>query len=58
MIKVVETSDKNEFECESSELMKQDYKVSSSNCGFINLERYNFCPYYQAILVKEGESVG
>ena len=58
MVKGVETSDKDEFERESSKLIGLGYKISSSNCGFLNSERYDFCPYYQAILIKESESNG
>lgn len=58
MIKVVETSDKNDFERQSLKLMEQGYRVSSTYCGFLNSERYDFCSYYQAIFIKEGGSNG
>ena len=50
-IKVVESSDMNKFENEVNELLKDGYSISSTSCGFVNSENYDFCSSYQAILI-------
>lgn len=52
-IKVVEESKPNVFEEKVNELLKMGYKISSTSCGFVNSEAYDFCSVYQAILIKE-----
>ena len=53
MVKVVENSDETKFETECNKLIQDGYKISSTSCGIINSEAYDFCTFYQAILVKE-----
>ena len=53
-IKVIEMSDLVKFEFEVNSLLEDGYKISSTNCGFVNSERYDFCGSYQAILLKDG----
>lgn len=52
MVKTIETSDKDKFEQQVNELLNQNFKLSSSSCGFVNSKEYDFCPLYQAILIK------
>ncbi len=52
-IKVVDETKINVFEVKVNELLKMGYKISSTSCGFVNSEAYDFCSVYQAILVKE-----
>lgn len=54
-IKVVESSNKDKFESLTQDLMNQGYKISSTSCGFVNSEKYDFCDSYQAILIKDNE---
>ncbi len=53
MIKVIENSDKDKFEQEVNDFLLQGFMVSSTACGFIQSEAYDFCHSYQAILVKK-----
>lgn len=41
------------FEDQVNEYLQEGYKLSSSNCGFINSEAYDFVDVWQAILYKE-----
>ena len=41
------------FEDTVNEYLKEGYKLSSSNCGFVNSEAYDFVDVWQAILYKE-----
>lgn len=52
-IKVVDETEINVFETKVNELLKMGYKISSTSCGFVNSEAYDFCSVYQAILIKE-----
>mgnify|MGYP000947344460 FL=1 len=52
-IKVVDESKPDVFEEKVNELLKMGYKISSTSCGFVNSEAYDFCSVYQAILIKE-----
>lgn len=54
-IKVIEENNKINFESEVNYYLDIGYKISSTNCGFVNSEVYDFCSCYQAILVKEEE---
>ena len=42
-IKVIEQSDKDKFETEVNELLNNGYKILTTNCGFANSEKYDFC---------------
>ena len=50
---VVDESRPDVFEEKVNELLKMGYKISSTSCGFVNSEAYDFCSVYQAILIKE-----
>jgi len=50
-IKTIDVSDGEKFNKEVNELLAQGYKISSTSCGFINSESYEFCSQYFAILV-------
>lgn len=56
-MKIVETSDHTEFENQVKGYLSQGYKISSTNCGFVNSEKYDFCSIYQAILIKPEHSI-
>jgi len=49
-IKVIEESNKDTFEKAVNVLVNNDYKILSTNCGFVNSKEYDFSPLYQAIL--------
>ena len=51
-IKVINRADEDEFEKEVNKYLLQGYKMSSTACGFINSELYDFCTSFQAILIK------
>ena len=53
-IKILESADKDIIEKKVNELLSQGYKISSTSCGFVQSEIYDFCSSYHAILVKEG----
>lgn len=48
---VVETSDMDIFEKHCASLIAEGYEISSTSCGFVHSERYDFCNSYQAIFV-------
>lgn len=50
--KVIHFSDEVKFEKELNALLAQGWQILSCSCGFIPSEEYNFCGWYQAILVK------
>ena len=50
-IKTVESSDKDKFGVEVNELLNNGYRIMTTNCGFANSEKYDFCALYQAILI-------
>lgn len=53
-IKVLNITDETEFESTVNTYLEDDWKISSTSCGFINSENYDFCTSFQAILIKEG----
>ena len=52
-IKTVGTCDGKEFERQINLLLQDGYKILSTNCGFLNTEKYDFCGSWQAILLFE-----
>lgn len=50
---VVEENQIDRFEANCARYIDEGYKLSSSSCGFVNSERYDFVNVYQAIFVKE-----
>jgi hypothetical protein len=50
-IKVIDSCDSTKFEKEVNEFLSKGYIVSSTSCGFVPSEKYEFCSSYQAILV-------
>lgn len=52
-IKVVNRSDEDEFTQEVNELLQEGYKISSTDCGFVNDSQYDYCSSFMAILVIE-----
>jgi len=51
MAVVLDSSDGEAFENDLNMYIGQGYKISSSSCGFVSSERYDFCASYQAVLV-------
>lgn len=56
-IKVIETNSGNEFEKYAENLISQGFTLSSSHCGFVNSEEYDFCSSYQGIFVRKEEDI-
>ena len=52
-IKVIDMTDTKEFQNECNQYLKAGFRLSSSSCGFINSEQYEFCTSYQAIFIRE-----
>jgi len=52
IIKTVSKSIQGEFEDEVNSLLEDGFILSSSDCGFVNSESYDFCESWQAILIK------
>lgn len=52
-IKVIDLSDESEFENMVNAYLEEGWKISSTSCGFIDSEVYDFERVYQAILFKE-----
>lgn len=53
-IKIVNVSDEDEFIERCNDILKDDdYRLSSSYCGFANSEAYDFCDSWMAIFVKQ-----
>ncbi len=52
-VKIVNTGSEVEFVMQCKRLLDDGYRISSTSCGFIQSEKYNFCDCYQAILIKE-----
>ena len=52
-IVTVSNNKQGDFEYMVNEYLEEGYKLSSSNCGFINSEAYDFVDVWQAILYKE-----
>lgn len=51
-IKVVNLTDESDFEKEVNRLLDWGYQISSTSCGFVNSEEYEFCTNFQTILIK------
>lgn len=51
-IKVIESSNLERFESQVQDLLNQGYIVSSTSCGFVQSEKYDFCSDFKAILIK------
>ena len=51
-IKVYESSNESEFEAYVNAMLKDGWQISSTSCGFVNSENYDFCSSYHAVLVK------
>jgi len=49
---VLNSNDPARFAEECCKLIEDGYTLSSSSCGFVNSEAYDFCDSYQAIFVK------
>ena len=56
-ILVLEESDKGKFEFNVNVYLSEGWTISSTSCGFVNSERYDFCSTYQAILIKNSQNV-
>ncbi|WP_158220071.1 hypothetical protein [Tissierella sp. P1] len=52
-IKVINLSDESEFENIVNAYLKEGWKVSSTSCGFIDSDTYNYASVLQVILIKE-----
>lgn len=52
-IRVVENTCASTFENEINELLKNNYKICSSNCGCLNSGGIKARPIYSAILRKQ-----
>jgi len=52
-IKVISYPNESYFESLVNNLLKEGWKISSTNCGFLNSENYGFKDVYQAILIRE-----
>jgi hypothetical protein len=50
-IKVIDLSDSAKFEKEVNDWLAKGYIISSTSCGFVQSEKYEFCTSYQAVLV-------
>ena len=50
-IEVVNIADEGEFESVVNAFLEEGYTISSTSCGFINSENYDFCTSFQAILI-------
>lgn len=51
--KVIDYSNRTDYEKEVQEYLNNGYKLLACNCGFMNSEKYDFDSVYQAILIKE-----
>ncbi len=52
-IKIIDTTNAEDFETKVNEYLEQGYKIISSNIGFVNSDKYDFCSCYQAMMLKE-----
>jgi len=50
-IKVIDLCDSAKFEAEVNSWLSKGYVISSTSCGFVQSEKYEFCTSYQAVLV-------
>lgn len=51
-IKVINMTDEDEFQETVNDFLGKGWVISSTACGFINSETYDFCTSFQAILIK------
>ena len=51
-IKVVNMTDEDDFTKKVNGLLLEGFKISSTDCGFIQSEQYDFCSSYMAVLVR------
>ena len=51
-IKVLNLTDETEFEDIVNGFLAEGWKISSTSCGFVNSENYDFCTSFQAILTR------
>ncbi len=54
--RIVNLSDETDFEKAVSALLNDGWEISSTACGFINSEAYDYQNIYQAIMVRSAES--
>lgn len=47
----IESSDCDKFEAQVNDLLSDGYRISSTSCGFVSSEQYDFCSSYHAVLV-------
>ena len=52
-IDTVELNDPNEFVKKVNEYLDDGWHISSTSCGFVDSDAYNFVSLYQAILSKD-----
>lgn len=52
-IKVIEMMNDSDFENTVNAHLEEGWKISSTNCGFLNSENYDFRSVFQAILIRE-----
>lgn len=52
-IKALNLTDETEFENIVNGFLAEGWKISSTSCGFVNSENYDFCTSFQAILAKD-----
>ena len=56
-ISVYESNSESDFEEYVNAMLKDGWKISSTSCGFVNSESYDFCSAYHVILVREATNV-
>lgn len=56
-IEVVHCTDASDFVVGVQKLLDESWRISSTNCGFVDSAEYDYCCSYQAILVREEENV-
>lgn len=52
-IKVISACDEDDFTRRVSKELQEGWRISSTNCGFINDSNYDFADHYQAILIRK-----
>lgn len=50
-MKVIESSDMEDFENDCNSLLRQGYRLVDASCGFVNDPKYDYCSSYQAVFV-------
>ena len=51
-IKTIHCNDETKFDEQVNALLQDGWKISSTYCGFVQSESYDFCGSYHAILIK------